>query len=99
TYYESIFPDVESVPNLIRELRDNRLGPFAYDSGLSLNEATPEVTGEEPLVSEPILLNQIVRSGDYWQGTGDDPFLVWALPAPQHVAGVRIRYRQENAYG
>ena len=40
----------------------------------------------------PIETNHLAVDGDRWRAFGDDPYLVYALPKPTYVSGVRIRF-------
>jgi hypothetical protein len=85
------------IPALFAErlemLRVARAGPYsrpqAFPGELPCREVTLPVTrlGE----------HQIYVDGSTYRAVGNDPFVVFALPASEYVCGVRLRYTLTNA--
>ncbi len=94
-YYAEIWGDPSLAASAIREMRDDRIGPFA-DGQLQLNEAPPAVAAEETLSVTPVEAHNMTRVGDHWQGTGGDSFLLYAVNR-SHLAGLRLTYTLSNA--
>jgi hypothetical protein len=94
-YYADIWGDPQLATGAIREMRDNRIGPFA-GGDLQLNDAQPTVTKEETLSSQPAAVQHMTRVGDYWQGTGSESFLLYAIKRA-NLAGVRLNYSLQEA--
>lgn len=54
---------------------------------------------EIPLPLEPTAVGQLTWSDGTAQGSGPDSYLVFSLPEPRYVAGVRIAYTHANESG
>jgi hypothetical protein len=51
---------------------------------------------EIPIPLVPIDMNQMTWQDGIGKGLGDDPYLVFALPQPRLVYGIRVRYAYED---
>jgi hypothetical protein len=89
---------VERVAELLRMLQQAGIGPFAK---LRNDAATAEAanTHQVLLPVVPIATNQMTWEDGVGKGSGEDPYLVFALPYLQRVHAVRLRYAYENTPG
>jgi hypothetical protein len=94
-YYRDIWGDPRLAIGAIKTMHDDRLGPFQTED-LQLNESPPFVAREEPLSVAPVAVHNMSRAGDYWQGTGADSYLLYAIDH-DNVAGVRLKYSLTNS--
>jgi hypothetical protein len=96
-YYEHLWGDPALATAAIKEMRDDRIGPFA-NGGLVLNESAPVVASEHSLSTEPGAVHNMTWSGvdETWDGTGSDSYLMFPVMS-EHVAGIRLKYRLSNA--
>jgi hypothetical protein len=79
----------EVVAAQLRNLRRAGIGPFR-----SMREDPATVAVAVPVV--PVDMNQMTGGEGVWEGHGDDPYLVFALPEPQFVHAIRITYAFER---
>jgi hypothetical protein len=96
-YYPEIWGDPQLAAGAIREMSDDHIGPFAHND-LQLNDAPPVVASEEPLSLQPAAVHNMTQVGDYWQGAGNDSFLVYRIDQAK-LSGVRLNYSLKNATG
>lgn len=54
---------------------------------------------EIPLPVEPVAVEQLTWSDGTARGSGPDSYLLFALPEPRYVAGIRIAYTHANQSG
>jgi hypothetical protein len=54
---------------------------------------------EIPVPLTPTSVNQVTWEGDTGQATDADPYLVFALPQPRFVAGIKVRFCHANREG
>ncbi|MBV9170480.1 MAG: hypothetical protein JOZ81_10390 [Chloroflexi bacterium] len=94
-YYEHLWGDPSLATSVLKEMRDDNIGPFA-SGDLVLNEAPPAVVAEQPLSTAPTSAHNMSLFEDQWSGRGSDSYLLYAVDSPR-VAGVRLKYRLSNA--
>ncbi|MBV9597684.1 MAG: hypothetical protein JOZ87_12565 [Chloroflexi bacterium] len=93
-YYPDIWGDPVLAAGAIREMRDDRIGPFA-NGDLQLNDAPPAVATTRTISVEPIAAHNISQVGDYWQGVGNDSYLLYSVKQAD-LAGIRLTYSLAN---
>jgi hypothetical protein len=76
--------DPALVQGWFRHLRNMNIGPFRY---LPAQKFASEIA--QPLAQD------MVRKGDLWEATSDDPRLIFLLDKPRHVDAIRLTF----AYG
>jgi len=95
-YYPHLWGDPTLAAGAIKEMRDDRIGPFA-SGDLVLNDAPPTVVAEQALSTVPSAVHSMRRVGDAWEGSGgSDSYVLFATGAV-HLAGVRLTYHLSNA--
>jgi hypothetical protein len=76
--------------------------PLLILMGCGGNSKTNDKAKEDPATGEvvfpvvPIAMNQMTWKDGVGEGNGDDPYLVFALPEPQLVHAIRIKYAYER---
>src|SRR5262249_56774409 len=93
-YYEDLWGDPGLATDVIKQMSDYRLGPFALGD-LKLNDSQPVIVAEDPLPIAPASIHNMHKVGDYWQASGPDSYLVFSIE-PTRLAGVRLEYSLTN---
>lgn len=84
---QRVYPVQEPLQVWLGMLRDRKAGPYAAEGAME-----SAVCRDAELSAVPIETNHLAVDGDRWRAFGDDPYLVYALPKPTYVSGVRIRF-------
>jgi hypothetical protein len=82
----------ERLEEYLRLLRDRRYGEYA-------NLPPDPSFREVPLPSSPSAVSGLVWDGKRGRSTSNDPEMVFDLPRPMRIAGIRMRYSSENPGG
>jgi hypothetical protein len=79
----------EALAEFLRMLQRAGVGPFG-------DLRADPVFGEIRVPVEPITMNQMTWKDGVGRGSGDDPYLVFALPQMQYVQAMRLKYAYED---
>jgi hypothetical protein len=77
-------------------LRATRSGPYA---GAGAAVAPEGPVREVRVPATVVASNEVAFDGDVARGTGPDPYVVYALPEPTYVRGVRLEFSVATADG
>jgi hypothetical protein len=94
-YYEDLWGDPALAARALKEMRDDRIGPFA-NGDLRLNDAAPTVASEETISTTPVAVHNMTKTGDYWQTSGGDAFMLLSVGS-RELAGIRLKYSLASA--
>jgi hypothetical protein len=93
-YTPFLHPSQDEAGKLLPMLRRAGIGPFG-----ALRAAPPLVEDPLPVTPSEVRLGRWDAATTTVQVTGVDPQLVYRLPAPRRVAGLRIGYSHANPQG
>jgi hypothetical protein len=88
-YAARILPGGTLLEEGLTMLQSARAGPYAQAPAARDSEA---VLRERRIPVNIVHAHDAIVAGDLVQGTGPDPYVVLALPAPAYVVAVRMRY-------
>ena len=89
-----LHPSQDEAYRLLPMLRRARIGPFG-----ALRNAPPLIETRLPVAPTEVRLGHWDAATSTVHVTGVDPQVVFRLPTPRRVAGLRIRYTHANAQG
>ncbi|HEX6832693.1 MAG TPA: hypothetical protein VF132_04085, partial [Rudaea sp.] len=88
-----VFPNEARLERFLAQMQQARLGPFAEASRTFVEPRCHE----QPFAGAPVLMNQaVVHEDNLGESLGDDPYLVYALPAATKVCGIRMEFDLDN---
>jgi hypothetical protein len=93
-YTPSLYPSQDELSRFIPILRRRRVGPFG-----GVRDEPPHHEVAIPVTPSSVSFARWDSSSSTAHVTGEDPQLLYRLPSPRPVVGVRIRYSHSNPQG
>lgn len=92
-FADRIYPAPELLAARLEMLRDARWGPYSNPGALPDMPPCREVDVSLTRLGT----HHLEPDGELYRATGDDPFVLFALPEPVFLCGVRLRFTVTNA--
>jgi hypothetical protein len=92
-YAARILPGGTLLEERLTMLQSARMGPYAQAPAARVGDV---VSRERRIPVNIVHAHDAVVEGDVVRGTGPDPYVVLALPAPGYVVAVRMRYSLQS---
>ncbi len=94
-YSTEIYPNLQVLQQRLEMLQSARVGPYRSIQTHALSPVP--ACHDEQMPMRVVISNEVELGADEARGLGTDPYVVYALPRPIKVCGIRIHYRVENS--
>jgi hypothetical protein len=91
-YAPLIYPNAQVMEQRLEMMRVGKVGPYKGDAVPLMWPSCHKLEVPFHMVGS----NQVTLDGDIGRGLGTDPYIVYALPEPLQVCGIRVHYSVQN---